>query len=180
VYVVGAVVVAIIVLLAGIYFLGPFLGLVGSRNSAVGGTGHRLDFCNETQGVDCSGDIQTVPYAYGGGYENVTGCDAVPSRGSPEVLYLNYTPSAPVYGIVVPQGLFSGSGSWSVDPAGFVVNSTELRQAAWFSGFSSNPHFAVITVPQGQDTWCLSWWEPQGSVTITLDSDLAITYQSPP
>lgn len=171
-----AVILVILLALAGIYYLPSYLDQTAGRGPPPSGTWSRADLCTPANGSDCAGNSISLPWDNRGSMLNATACDPVPSLGSGEVLWLNYTSSQTVVGIVIPSSYYPGPGGWYEDPSGFVNNTTAKVHAVWYSGYASGSDSAAIQIPDDGQTYCLGWWEPSGSVTVQWASDLAVTF----
>jgi hypothetical protein len=103
------------------------------------------------------------------------------SLGAGEKLWLNYSLASPssavVHGIVVAAGLYSeAAGSFAVDPAGFVNNSSTQSRTAWYSSNAGGDYRATASIPDDGKTWCLGWWDTAGMATVTWATDVTLTY----
>ena len=171
-----AIAIVALVALAAFWFLPVYLHSQGSPGPTGGGTGMRQDLCAALNGSNCEGNQASLPWNDHGASLNVTACDQVQSRGSDEVLWLNYTSSTTVVGIVIPASLYYGATGWFEDPSGFANNSSAKSRSVWYSGYYSGTNSAAVPIPDDGQLWCVGWWEPSGPVTIQWQSDLAITY----
>ncbi|HEV2316541.1 MAG TPA: hypothetical protein VGV89_03075 [Thermoplasmata archaeon] len=176
--VVVVIAVVIVAVLAAIQFLPQLTQLGKPGQGSTTAHGMRSDLCNETLGVNCPGNAIDLPATGGGGTSNTSGCDSLPALGPHELAWLNYTASSPIDGIVVPTGKYTGFGSFSVDPSGFLNNTTDFRSNIWFSGLAGGGHNAVVPIPASSEGWCLGWYEPGSPSTVTWNDDLVVTYQS--
>jgi hypothetical protein len=171
-----AIAIVALVALAAFWFLQVYLHSGPPARTAGPGSWARTDLCITSNGTNCAGNLLSVPWNNHGAYRNATACDPFSSLGSSEVLWLNYTASATVVGIVIPSSEYYGATGWFEDPSGFVNNTTAMSRSAWYSGYSSGTYSAAIPIPDDGQLWCVGWWEPAGSVSIQWQSDLAITY----
>jgi hypothetical protein len=175
--VVTVVVVAIITFVAAIAFLPQLarLGNPGSGSTAVHGV--RASLCKETLGVNCPGNSVALPLMGRDASSHTSACDSIPGLGAHEHAWPNYTATSPIYGLVIPLGKYTGVSSWSVDPSGFLNNSSSFHTKVWFSGLAAGAHEAVVSIPTGTGSWCLGWYEPQSSSTVPWNNDRVLTYQ---
>ena len=171
--------VAALVGLAGFELLPVYLHSSSNHATPHGGTPTRADLCTPSNGTNCGGHELLLPWIDQGTSRNTTSCDAFASNGAGELLWLNFTASAPGRGVVIPAALFGGASGWFNDPAGFVNNSSATARAAWSPSFGAGTFAEAIAIPNDGQLWCLGWWEPSGSITISLSSDLATTYVAP-
>ncbi|HZY92211.1 MAG TPA: hypothetical protein VFG07_05515 [Thermoplasmata archaeon] len=176
--VVVVIAVVIVAVLASIQLLPQLAQLGRTGNGSAAAHGARANLCNETLGVNCPGNAIDLPATGGRGTSNTSSCDPIPSLGPHELAWLNYTASGPIYGIVVPTAKYTGFGSFSVDPSGFLNNTTDFRTNIWFSGLAGGGHNAVVPISASSGGWCLGWYEPGSPSTVTWDDDLVVTYQS--
>lgn len=170
-----AVILVIVLALAGIYYLPSYLDQTAGRGPPASGTWTRADLCTPANGSNCAGNAVSVPWDNRGSMLNATACDPVGSLGSGEVFWLNYTASQTVVGIVIPSSYYGGPEGWYENPSGFVNNTTAKVHAVWYSGYASGHDSAAVQIPDDGQTDCLGWWEPSGSVTVQWASDLAVT-----
>ena len=173
-----AIALAALVGLAGVELLPTYLHPQPAKSAGPTGIPTWLDLCTPSNGTNCGGHQLTLPWNYRGATLNVSSCDPVPSGGAGEILWLNYTGSARVHGVVVPAAVFGGRGGWFAVPSGFLNNTTAVASAVWNTAFAAGSFTEAISIPDSGQLWCLGWWEPAGSVTLSWSSDLATTYVS--
>ena len=172
-----AIAVAVLALLAAVAFLPAYLDHLGSPpGSTPAARGSAVDLRNETLGVGCAGNTVDLPSTNGGRSTNLSGCEPVPSLGTDEQLWLNLTANGDLVGVVLHPSEFGGP--WLADPATFQANAAERGTAAWDAHLSPGSATAIVPVADVGPGWCLGWWDPSGSATITRTSDVTITYQT--
>jgi hypothetical protein len=94
-----------------------------------------------------------------------------------ESLWLNFTPSAPLTGIVLLQPVFAGPSGWYADPVSFLANATDWAEAKWLSqGPSGSDQVSVQIPPAPELTRCTGGFAPGTSATITWNSDVVVTH----
>jgi len=173
-----AVLIVIAVVLAGAelfttYFAGPAPAGPTALHDV------RVDLCDASNGSFCGGNQLDLPRTYHSASYNTSGCATVVGWGVGETLWVNYSASTGVDGVLVPANLTGGPSGWFVDPYNVVHNASVLHALPWSSLNRSGAFAGAISVPSDGRTWCLSWYEPTGSVTIAWASDIAVTYRTP-
>lgn len=170
--------VAVVAILAGLYLLGHFPGRVipgGPASPAYPAA--TVDLCDQSTGVDCTGDQLQLPVTAMGATQNHTPCDPLPPAGPNETLWLNYTVSGSATGVVLPSSAFDGPAGFAANPGGFLGNSVDRAELAWSWLNQTGSNHALVGVPGGGSGWCVTWYDPPGeSATITWNSDVVYTY----
>ncbi len=177
----AVVVLAIVLVIAGVYIVERYLpGLHSPVQPTPVTIGEFRDLCELSSGANCQGSSIALPETSAtGGVTNTTGCDTVPVLGPSELLWLNITNAGPnrVLAIVLAPGQYAGGTvSWTLTPWLVQNNSSEIRAAPWFQGVAPGSSSLAVPIPQTNPSWCFGWWVPSGSVQLTLNSDLSVTY----
>lgn len=172
-----AIVVALFVVLAAFFVLSWYFGSHPATTPS-GPSGHPqlVDLCVRANASNCAGGQFTLPRANGVATVNHTGCLGFNSLGAGEQVWLNYSVSTTIHGVAVPARLYSGAGSFTEDPPGFLNNSSEHARIAWSSNDQPGSYRVTVQIPNDGQSWCVGWWNPSGTTTLTWNSDVNLTY----
>jgi len=165
--------IAIVVLVASIGLLTHFLAGAPAGAQKTSGSLVRVDLCQNTSGADCKGNQIVLPYESSAGLsENVTSCYAVYPKGDSARLWMNFSTTSRIYGVLIPEPLYRGAvTSYFTNPSGFYNSSAAVAQAAWNSGQVFGGALVNVSIPSGFPEWCMAWWNPgtTGEITFTAD-----------
>ncbi len=172
---IAAVVIVIAVMVSGVALY--YHGDLGASHASSGTL--RTDLCTAPGGDFCAGSVIMLPFVEEGRDVNVSLCESIVPNGTGDHVELSYLSSVPMFGVIVPSGLYWGTTvTFLYNPSGYFNNSTAMGEAAWNSGRVSGHQSLTIAIPTDVHEWCLAWWDPGPSGDVVLGSNATLTYQS--